>query len=228
MKLSITRTIDDLTICEPYDVYPVVEESRLLAKKVAQNQTGTLLDMGTGTGYIGIYLAKHGWSVTLSDINPEAISIANKNARCNGVSLKAAVSNLFENIPSKFDTIVFALPNIIPGSRLMKLTQFLVGKLLHNTLGAFYEKWDYRFFSKTSFHQRKGLVIEFLKACPDHLEDNGKVYLLLFDIDLNKLVKPICYKVSMEVVEETLVNPANSYYLAVLQKRMVHEENMSA
>jgi methylase of polypeptide subunit release factors len=221
MKLKVNRTIDGIILSEPHDVYPVMDVSRLLVKKMACENPGTALDMGTGTGYIGIYLAKHGFDVMVSDINPEALSIAHDNAGRNNVSLQAVESDLFENIPSKFDYIVFAMPNFIGGGRMMKFAQFLVAKLLHDTLGAYYEKWDYRLFAKKSHELRKGLVKALMEGSPSHLNENGRVYLLVFEIDLDNLIKPMCEALPLKIIEIDLINPANRYYIVVLEK----EEN---
>jgi len=73
--------------------------------------SGTLLDLGCGYGTLGITLAKkYGVTLTMSDINAIALEYATKNARLNGVAATTIHSNCFENISSKFDSIVLNPP----------------------------------------------------------------------------------------------------------------------
>ncbi len=72
-----------------------------------------ILDMGCGTGIIGIACLLEGAeNVTFVDINPLAIDNTTYNLRENQLSDKAKVfvSNLFENIDDKFDIIFANLP----------------------------------------------------------------------------------------------------------------------
>ena len=75
-----------------------------------------VLDMGTGTGVIGLYAAKDAKvaGVVLADINPTAVSLASANAKENAALLHAKVkavrSDLFGGISGKFDIITFNAP----------------------------------------------------------------------------------------------------------------------
>src|SRR5207237_48765 len=55
----------------------------------------TFLDMGTGSGIIGLYAARAGALVTSLDINPEAVQCSAGNAAAAGFRICACVSDLF-------------------------------------------------------------------------------------------------------------------------------------
>lgn len=70
-----------------------------------------LLDMGTGSGTVGIFAARRGARVTACDINPRAVALARDNARRNGAEMEILESDLFSSLGGRmFDLICFNLP----------------------------------------------------------------------------------------------------------------------
>lgn len=71
------------------------------------------LDMGCGTGVIGIAAAKMGAEVVCSDINPDAIETTLVNAEINRVSLRAVKSEGFDSLRDQgsFDLIACNAPS---------------------------------------------------------------------------------------------------------------------
>jgi release factor glutamine methyltransferase len=70
-----------------------------------------VLDMGTGSGAVGLFAGIRGARVTACDINPRAVSLAGENARRNGVQMEVVESNLFSALGERrFDVICFNLP----------------------------------------------------------------------------------------------------------------------
>ncbi len=104
--------VDENVLIPQPDTEILVEEVVSLAK----NQQEDILDIGTGSGAIGIALASNITSanITISDISKKALEIAKKNAIENKViqKIKLVQSNLFENIEGTFSIIVSNPPYI--------------------------------------------------------------------------------------------------------------------
>lgn len=111
MKLNFY--VDENVLIPQPDTEILVEE---VIKSIDIMENIEILDMCTGSGCIGISLAKNikNTKVTLVDINKEAIEIAKKNAIQNGVENKVTFiqSDMFENVKGKFDIIVSNPPYI--------------------------------------------------------------------------------------------------------------------
>lgn len=73
-----------------------------------------VLDLCSGSGCIGLALAKHlpGSHVVLADISDLAISHAMDNARLNGVDVEIVKSDLLDSVDGSFDIIVSNPPYI--------------------------------------------------------------------------------------------------------------------
>ncbi len=107
---------DDLTIRDCSDVYRPREDTKLMAKAVEEHAFGRVLDMGTGTGALGIVAAKNGCDVTFADKNASAVECAKSNAELNGAAGKFVVSDLFASIRGRFDTVIFNPPYLLSSS----------------------------------------------------------------------------------------------------------------
>lgn len=70
-----------------------------------------VLELGTGSGAIGICLADTGRDVTLLDIDPVAVECAKNNAAANNIPVTAFQSDLFTAVgEQKYDVIFFNIP----------------------------------------------------------------------------------------------------------------------
>ena len=79
-----------------------------------------VLDMGCGSGVLGLTLASErpGWSVTLADVSPEALSLARENAAAQEIqNANFLQSDLFTAIDAPFDGIVANLPYVPESER---------------------------------------------------------------------------------------------------------------
>lgn len=108
-------------------VCTVREDTRLLAELAGEGPAtaGRALDLGTGSGYVAISLARHGWDVDAVDISPRALELARRNAELNGVIPRIYASNMFGSVNGPYDVIACNPPqrgNETEGSRLITAT----------------------------------------------------------------------------------------------------------
>lgn len=101
VKINVNKRV----LIPRYETEELVELAKEVIKK---NNYKKILDMCSGSGYIGIALKK--WDPNLEvfcvDINKDAISQCRINAEVNNVDINITKSNLFEKISEKFDLIV--------------------------------------------------------------------------------------------------------------------------
>ncbi|RYD17451.1 MAG: peptide chain release factor N(5)-glutamine methyltransferase [Verrucomicrobiaceae bacterium] len=79
-----------------------------------------VLDMGCGSGVLGLTLASErpGWNVTLADISPDALALAQENATAQEISNATFLhSDLFSAVEGPFDGIVANLPYVPESER---------------------------------------------------------------------------------------------------------------
>lgn len=103
------------------------DDTRTLAQMAAEAATpGRALDVGAGTGYVGLYLAQRGWQVDAVDISPRAVELARANAERNGVAMNVYLSNLFDRVQGTFDVIAFNPPMRPDESELSRIATSLL------------------------------------------------------------------------------------------------------
>ena len=70
-----------------------------------------VLDLGCGYGPVGISIAKsEDAKVLMADVNERAVFLTGKNIELNKADAEARESDVFSNIPEKFDTILLNPP----------------------------------------------------------------------------------------------------------------------
>jgi release factor glutamine methyltransferase len=79
----------------------------------------TILDMGTGSGVLGLTLAAETAAhVTLADVSPDALTLAAENAQRLGLTnLTLVCSDLFADLTGQYDLIVANLPYVAESER---------------------------------------------------------------------------------------------------------------
>ncbi len=84
--------------------------SRVLLDTISIDDAKSLLDVGCGYGVMGIALKvanENLETVDMIDVNQRAISLANKNIKCNNLSgIVAYESNIYESVDKTFDIII--------------------------------------------------------------------------------------------------------------------------
>lgn len=99
-------------------VYEPSDDSFLLAENLDINSGDRVLEIGTGSGIIAMYASKLAAEVVATDINFNAVELAEKNFSSNDINnIKLLFGDLFEPIKSefegenqKFDVILFNTP----------------------------------------------------------------------------------------------------------------------
>lgn len=99
----------------------LVENILLYYDTYFENQKVDVLDLGTGSGCIGLTLAleEKNMNVTISDISDQALKVAEQNRDKLKAKAKLVLSDLFEDIPQKFDIIV-SNPPYIPDDEIVQ------------------------------------------------------------------------------------------------------------
>lgn len=93
---------------------PRQDTELLVEEALKQPGVKSVLDLCTGSGCIGISLKllNHNYEVTASDLSVDALAVARQNAVSLGADLSFIQSDLFEQIPGRYDMIVSNPPYI--------------------------------------------------------------------------------------------------------------------
>ncbi|MBZ9570054.1 methyltransferase [Methanobrevibacter sp. TMH8] len=99
-------------------VYEPSDDSFLLAENLDINSGDRVLEIGTGSGIIAMYASKLADEVVATDINFNAVQLAEKNFSSNDINnIKLLFGDLFEPVRAefegkdqKFDVILFNTP----------------------------------------------------------------------------------------------------------------------
>lgn len=148
--------VNGIKLFQDKEVYFPREDSFLLAETVKVFPQAKALDLGCGTGLIGLIAAKGKAKVLCSDINPKALKLTEKNAKENKLKIEVRESNLFSNIKKKFDFIYFNPPYL------------------------FEEEKKKDWIEKALNGGKKGrkLIDRFIPEIKNHLTENGKSFFL--------------------------------------------------
>lgn len=118
----------------------------------ARTAPSRILEMGCGPAFIGIELAQHGYDVVATDISPDFLTLAEKNAQQAGCPLTVESHNILDPIPFSLNHIVMGFDVI---NHLETLDQFSVAlSHMHTALNA----GGYLFFDVLSCAYIEGMI----------------------------------------------------------------------
>ena len=101
---------DPSIVVEDFDtVYPVSDDSIFLIRSLNVSSE-KVLEIGCGSGVVSLHCAKNGCSVVSVDINPNAVTATEHNAKMNGIELDVRISNVYSDVTERFDLVIFNLP----------------------------------------------------------------------------------------------------------------------
>ncbi len=170
---------EELDVANSFGVSPVDWDTRLLATTAADLAARSVLDMGTGTGFVTIYLTLHGIDCDGIDINPAAVRCARENADRNRVHPAFRQADLFENLNRVYDLIVFNPPFGSSGS--------VGSSLLLETFKSLLPK-EHPIVRRIAYRliraPRVRLIERFLGECRNHLSHRGRILILLHHSEL--------------------------------------------
>ena len=158
-RSSLKLTVYDITFYTHPNVYTPSDDTYLLMDSLEITGGERFLDLGCGTGIVGIYAAKKGAREIIQlDINPYAVLLARCNSALNNVDGRtfSVVGNMFDPIAEnyRFDIVAFN-PPYLPVS-----DEGLIGK------------------SWSGEASGREVIDAFLKAFDKFLSCDGKVYLI--------------------------------------------------
>lgn len=179
----------EIRIDDALGVCGVREDTRLLAETAYAVVRGACapcraLDLGAGSGYVGIYLALRGWQVDAVDVSPRALALARRNAELNGVAPRIYQSNLFSDVRGQFDVIACNPPmrgDETEGSRLVTATLRRVGALANALM---------RVTQPVLERKRIDFLADIARGARPHLAPGG--WLLLVISPLEQAELPAC------------------------------------
>ena len=113
--------VNEFTLIPRYETEYLIELTLKEIKKMSLANP-KILDLCTGSGAIGLTLKNllPSSEVTLSDISKDALMVANKNKNELNLDVNIIESDLFKNIPGKFDVIISNPPYVMTNEPLPK------------------------------------------------------------------------------------------------------------
>jgi len=117
-----TYIVNKNVLIPRFETEELVEKTLKIIKERFDSNI-SILDIGTGSGCIGITLKKElpNATVTLSDISKKALNVAKKNKE--DLDIEIIKSNILENISKKYDVIISNPPYISKDEEIMDIVK---------------------------------------------------------------------------------------------------------
>ncbi len=184
--MTVDRTA--IHIEDALGVCGVREDTWVLAEEARGRNAGNsrrALDLGTGSGYVAIYLALHGWQVDAVDVSPRALELARRNAELNGVAPRVFQSNLFSAVCGPYDAIACNPPmraDETEGSRLITATLRRIGAVANLLM---------RVTQPMLERKRLGFLAQLAGEARVHLAPGGRLLLVISPLEEVELPKRV-------------------------------------
>ncbi len=106
--------VNESTLIPRFETEELVENTMIYLDEFFETKNLRVVDLGTGTGCIGLILKKliPSLDMTLVDISEEALKIAKENQKQKGLEVTILKSNFLESVPGSFDIIISNPPYI--------------------------------------------------------------------------------------------------------------------
>lgn len=116
-----TFIVNEHVLIPRVETEQLVDQTLYYYDKYFNKQKLDVLDLGTGSGCIGLTLAKEeeNLNVMISDVSAQALDTAKANAKHLNVSVKTRLSSWFDQIEGKFDMII-SNPPYIPDDEIVE------------------------------------------------------------------------------------------------------------
>ncbi|MCQ2738264.1 MAG: class I SAM-dependent methyltransferase [archaeon] len=141
-------------------VYIPSDDTFLLAENLEIKEGQSVLEIGTGSGLVSMYASLLTDNITATDINFNALELAEKNFKLNNINtIKLEFGDLFEPIKNeKFDVILFNTPYLPTDSE----------DIINDDL-------NYAFDGGLN---GRNVIERFLNEAPNHLNDKGIIQMI--------------------------------------------------
>ncbi len=185
---------DVITLDLNQNIFPPSEQGAKNFLKVIETYPNeTVIDIGTGSGILGIAAAKMGSKVWATDIHQDAVSIARHNARINNVKVKVEQANYFGSHKKKFDVIIANLPQeILPLSYTEK-----INKQLQETI--------------VGGEEGNNIMLDFLTILPHHMHQNSRAYICAYGLTKYASTLNFCVSNYVTRLQEIATVPVKDY-----------------
>lgn len=163
----------------------VSEDTRLLAQIASQALPARGLDLGTGTGFIAIYLALAGWEMDAVDISTRALNVAIHNGQLNHVEINFFKSDLFDAVHEQYNLIACNAPmrrNETENSRFITAILRKIAPIRYLLMVITYP------FLKRN---RLCFLVKIIRDARLHLKKNGLLCMVLLTFEITELPKII-------------------------------------
>jgi HemK-related putative methylase len=145
-------------------VFPPSPHGSFFAENMKINAGESIIDIGTGSGFLAILASKLGGKVCATDNDKDAIKLAKKNSTKNNVNIDFQQGNYFAKFNKKFDTIIVNLP------------QEIVHKNYQKSIG---RQLTQSFDGGPNGNKQ---ILEFLDLAKKHMHKKSRIYIIVYTV----------------------------------------------